>query len=599
MARSKSKPKTKTKQLDNDDDELQVKSKAKADDDLPETEIDDAEPAEVDDADAVDVDVDDPDAEPLHMKADADDEDAGDIDVDIDAGDADDGDADPSDDDQDSIDEGPTAPPAKITKTAICLILLNWIAAPAFLYVAFMDHSMRVQYGHRTLLNYLQIWGLPLEDEDKSTSLSMDTRPRLKLSAEQLDDAFSKRMKKSIKNFQPVDESVPLRVRPRDMTEALLTDVFEYQGVSDPVKTLDAEIRRLKDSLPGDIQKAAAEVLAAQNTDDEKRAVVFKTLLAIAWDVWQVKELEKTLTRTNGAALDTLVLESVQRRMYYDILAPLNAYRPGDISDAKKYKIEKMSDQTYSLEDVKGFLIERLDAALADEYKADTHIGPEFINEKQTVLDSQNKKDQLSSLTRGSVEKRQKIGFILFTLAHVSVPTLDTKLYPKGIERAQVVCGIYEFTSSSIRYVQALQILEERIVEAIKADRGGYALAGDKGSTDGFAREFELEIDRLVKLAENIDTAQKRLNDLRAQKGEFQKIFEQRTQQHKDALTKLQTARGETEDYAKKLRVLQEQLHTALLELSDAGERNFELEARIRTIELQYINAAKSKGGKR
>lgn len=613
MAKSRANPKTKskTKQLD-DEDELQVKSRVDDGDDAAQTELDDSEAVDADIEDAeeeavdvkarvadediddevdVDVDVDEADSE-VEAEADADDTDDGD-DADIDADQADDDDG-----DEESVDEGPTAPPAKITKLAIFLILMNWIAAPGFLVLAFMDHSVRVQYAHRSLLNYLQIWGLPLEDEDKAASLSMDTRPRLKLTAEQVKEVANKRIRKSYTDYAPVDELVPLRIRPRDMTDALLTDVFDYQGVEKPVPTLDAEIRRLKEVLPSDITAAAAEVLAAQNTDEEKRAVVVKSLFSIAWDVWQAKRLDDTLTKAKGADLDNLVTDSVQRRIYYDILAPLNVFRPGDIKDAKNYKIEKLSDQTYTLDQVKGFLLERLDAALADEYKADTHIGDAFISEKQTSKDPQSKQE-LSSLTRGSVEKRQKIGFLLFTLGHVSVPALDKKLYPKGIERAQVVSGLYEFTSSSVRYVQTLQVLETRIVEAIKADRGGYMLAGDKGSTAGFAAEYELEIDRLVKLVEHIDAAQKRLDDLRGQKDQFQKIYDQRAQQHKDALAKLLLARADTERYAKDLRKLQQQLHTALVELSDAGERNFRLLDEITAIEKALQKRPGKKGGQK
>ncbi|MSQ93314.1 MAG: hypothetical protein EXR98_02020 [Gemmataceae bacterium] len=569
MAKSKTKQKTKTKQLD-DEDELQVKSKADADaDDV------DAVDVETDDADAEDVDVDDADA----------------ADVDADAGD--------DDDDEPSVDEGPTAPPAKITKLVIALILLNWIAAPTFLFLAVIDNNVRMQYAHRTLLNYIQIWGLPLDDEQRSASLSMDTRPRTKLTSEQVKEVVNKRIRKSYSDYAAVDEPVPLRIRPSDMSEAVLADVFrESEGIPDPVPTLDAEIKRLKDSLPGEIEKAAAKVLEAQKSDDDKRAIIQKTLLSIAWGVKQVRDLDDMLAKTKGADLDRLVTESVQRRIYYDILAPLNVFRPGEIKDAKNYKIEKLSDQSYTLDQVKSFLIERLDHALADEYKAETHIGEDFISEKKTTQDVQTKKE-LSSLTRGSVEKRQKIGFILFTLGHVSVPTLDVKLYPKGVERAQVVSGLYEFTSSSLRYVQALQILEERIVSAIKADRAGYMLAADKGSTPGATAEIELEIDRLVKLVELIDSAQKRLDDLRDQKDKFQKIFEQRTQQHKDTIEKLRTARGDTEKYVKELRVLQEQLHKALVELSDAGERNFRLLDEITAIERAMQKKNAPKGGKK
>jgi hypothetical protein len=100
-------------------------------------------------------------------------------------------------------------------------------------------------------------------------------------------------------------------------------------------------------------------------------------------------------------------------------------------------------------------------------------------------------------------------------------------------------------------------------------------------------------------MAEHLDTAEKRKADLTLQRDHYQKIYEQRAQQHKKSLEKLLAARTKTNEYVKDLRVLQDQLHAALIDLSEAADRNFRLEAEIRAIELGYLKQASRKGGKK
>jgi chromosome segregation ATPase len=165
------------------------------------------------------------------------------------------------------------------------------------------------------------------------------------------------------------------------------------------------------------------------------------------------------------------------------------------------------------------------------------------------------------------------------------------------------VCGLYEFTNSSIHYVRALRVLEDRIISAVNADRQGYVTAAKEKQgltrTIGFIDEYEDEIDRLVKVREHIDGAQKRLADLKLQLDHYKKIYNQRAQQYEDVRKKLFAERQETENYAKKLRALQDQLHAALIDLSEAGDRNFRLFLEIRELELSYLNQKSNKGGKK
>src|SRR5262249_45735274 len=154
-------------------------------------------------------------------------------------------------------------------------------------------------------------------------------------------------------------------------------------------------------------------------------------LFTIAWDVWyrrgfsesdQLKKLDDRLKEIKGADLDSLLDDSIQRRIYYDILAPINVFRPGEIKDVKNYKIEKLSDlKAYPLDKVKEFMQDRLAASVADKFNPDVHLGEYWSKEKPSD----------EAMTRDSIEKRQQIAFIMFTLSQVTVPTLDKKpLYP-------------------------------------------------------------------------------------------------------------------------------------------------------------------------
>ena len=552
-----------------DDDELQVK----ADDDAEEAALDDDEPGVKSKTGTQ--------KKTRHV-------------VDDEAAALEDDDADTQanpDDDEDSIDAGPKPPRAKLTTTTIVLILLNWILAPTFLILAYMDNVVRTQYAYRAQLNYIQALGLPLRSEEDFASLSNNTRTRLRMTPDQLAEVVKARTKKTYKDFQPVEETldnpIAFRLRPSDMQNAhLKRDVF--QDVPDPVATQEEAIEKLQESLPAAIKKAADEVVEKQKNakdDDEKRAVIAKILLPIAWDVWQVEKLDKKLSSTKGKDLNEMLKDAAQRRMVYDILAPLNIYKPGDLSDFKNYTIEKLSSlDDYDMNQVKKFLTDRLSAAIADTYDPKVHLGKDYEGVK-----------------RDSVEKRHTIAFILFTISQISVPTLDRKLIPTGVQRAQVISGLHEFTDASIHYVRSVRDLEVRMVAAVIADRQGQvATVKDKldklkdklTTTPGFIAGYDEEIDRLVKLVEQVEIAEKRLGNAKIVHADQLKTYVKKVDQYRKALDELLEARKTTAKYAAELRVFQDQLHRALVELSNAAEVNFQLHDRIRDFELK-------KGGKK
>src|SRR4029077_13541067 len=104
---------------------------------------------------------------------------------------------------------------------------------------------------------------------------------------------------------------------------------------------------------------------------------------------------------------------------------------------------------------------------------------------------------------RERTESLPYVPFLLFTVGQVQVPITEAKLYDRGIERAQVICGIFEFTAASIEYGRSIYVLEDRIARSIRDDRDGMVVKltdGKLSNTSGFIHEHEKGIDRLVTL---------------------------------------------------------------------------------------------------
>ena len=220
--------------------------------------------------------------------------DADDVEADADADDANtDAGADDHGDDEDvedTADETPKRPKPKLTKTTIALILLNWIAAPAFITIAFMDHAVRVQYSYRATFNYTQMLGIPLKEETGLPSISNETRPVMRLTGRQLEEAFKKRPGTTgsmAKDFLPVEEPAPLRLTVDDMTDELLEDLYGSSvPKSERFATLEEAVEYLRQKLPGQIADAAKQVKDAfeKKKDAEKREFVQKSLFIMTWD---------------------------------------------------------------------------------------------------------------------------------------------------------------------------------------------------------------------------------------------------------------------------------------------------------------------------
>ena len=166
MAKSKSKPKSK-KVLDEEDKPVEQAAE-EADAEVADVDVDIN--ADVDAVADVDADADD---EPPQASS-------------IRSGDDDEG-------DQLSVDDAPKAPRPTLTWATWILIGLNLLAAPVVLFLLKEVHLTHEQYNYRTILNFVRVWGLPLKSEETPTSISTETRPTVRLNAEQLKLAFSSR----------------------------------------------------------------------------------------------------------------------------------------------------------------------------------------------------------------------------------------------------------------------------------------------------------------------------------------------------------------------------------------------------------------------
>jgi hypothetical protein len=479
----------------------------------------------------------------------------------------------PQEEPQDEPPEEPQEEPKprpKVSTFTIVLIFLNWIAAGAFLYLLFLDYKVRQDWSYAIVLNYLDIWGLPLTDEEPNSAYQV-ARPRLRLDAEQLKEAFATagRGGKGGGTFGAVDAPVPFTVTPGMMTEQVKNDHFK--GLNPAVNTLNDEVDRLKKLVPGEIKKAAQEAATKLGNDDAKRQAIAQILLPLSWDIHQVEKLNDQVAKATGAALDKLVNEAFERRMYADLLAPMNIFRPGDV---EKYTVEKAADvANLKLEDLHALLLQRFDGAIAAKYDPEIHYGKLWEG----------------AANRDSVEKRQQIGFLLFTLSQLRGPNGEP-LVAKGLERAQAVCGLHELAMAAQNYAHTLGVLEERVLKAIRQDREGIVATMKDGKitqSASFIDRQNAEVVRLKEVVTHIQHSDERIKDLKEQRARFETVLAERQKHLKTITDKLVDARKDTADTLQEVRKLQRDLYEAQKTLADAARRNFELEAEIRQSEAR------------
>jgi DNA repair exonuclease SbcCD ATPase subunit len=461
------------------------------------------------------------------------------------------------------------------------------LAVPPFVLLAFMDYAARQQWSYATMLNRVYAIGLPLEDDENAASAGTQTMPRVRIESDRLKDAYSKRPKPSgtpnvSEPFQPVDtieESIHSTIKPKQIDDAVQADLF--RGIGPGKKTLEAEVLRLKTLVPEKIEAAAEEYVKGLGTEEKKKAAAENLLLPLAWSTKNVEELKSKIDAAGGAKLDELVKEAALRRMLVDLLAPLNVFRP---AAPKDFQVEKVVDLNngefvYPLAKLNELLVNRFDEAIAPQHLA--------------MFQSGDPK-------RDDIEKRHAIGFLLFSVSRLKAPGAKTPLVDNSEERAQVVSGLYEFAQAAANYVRTQRVLYSRKLYAITTDRDGN-LVYDKTDpnkvltrTNSFMDEHATDIQRLKRLAAEIDVTNKRLKDLEDKRKRYQTQLEERTNLRDEVTARLVESRGETKKILDDIHRLEQDIFDAQKKLSNAAERNARLERQIEQSEQLLL-----KGGKK
>jgi hypothetical protein len=465
----------------------------------------------------------------------------------------------------------------------IVLLFLNLVAAPPFVILLVMNYSARQQWTYATFLNRVAAYGLPLAEEEAQPSAWYHARPRLRTDSDKIKASYQARRAPPVTDqFQPVDttdEPLTLRIRPSQIDDEVKRELFGKIG-GDPVSTIDEEVARLKRTVPQGIQDAAAKYGEGKNPD-QKLDAIKRILLPLAWSTKQVEVLNKRIeeARGNDAALSALLAEAVERRILTDLLAPVNIYRPGDIA---KFPVEKVADlDTYKIEELRDILLKRFDEAIGPQ-----HIGAVYAGES------------FDGKPRDDIEKRHAVAFLMVAIAQLKAPDAKEALFPRSLERAQVVNGLFEFAMAAGNYPRTIRVLEQHVIDAIVADREGYVVQRGKdvqSTESGFRDQLGADIERLRKVKAEIDFTQNRIKDLMKQRDRYMVQYNDRVMLLTDVTKKLLEAKTETAKLRADLQEKNEGMRQDLQYLATAAAQNARLQMDIVAAERELM----PKGGKR
>ncbi len=486
---------------------------------------------------------------------------------------------DDEDDDIDVDDENFDEPPKRrtgVTTLTLALCVLNILAAAGFFFLLAMDYSKRQAWSNAVFKHDLALMGLPLEEETGGPSASRATFPKMRVDDEQLKNAFNNPQrggKRVSEKFEAAVLNFDHPIQPQHLTSDFLNDWFK--GLGEPVKTLEDEIRRTKKVLPGEIAQAAEGVPAAAKTEADKRNKLATLILGMAYTIPQIDVLDKKLKELPKDQLDPTLKDASQRWLLFQILAPLEMRRPAERAvksgPPEKGLLESAADlagagKTFivPLDELYKLLEHRLNATLDAKYDGTVYFGKDWAGE-----------------TRDTIDKRQAIAYILFTLSQVKRPD-GAPLYSS--ERLQAVIGLHEYALAAQRLTGALLGIHERIVAALKVDRDGsiFQAKGKLEKNLGFVERYQQEIARIQALVETIKKRRARYVDLQEQLKSHEQIVKDRQEQVGEITKRLVGERVKTADLMKQLKELQQEVFKAKLDLVGAQRENLRLEDEIR-----------------
>jgi hypothetical protein len=184
-----------------------------------------------------------------------------------------------------------------------------------------------------------------------------------------------------------------------------------------------------------------------------------------------------------------LVVDAAKRKLLVDLLLRLEEFRPHN-PDAKDDKLLRAA----ALTPAKG----QTAPLTKDRYKVKTDelldMLTKRVNETLAAQDVHNNQ-------RHDIEKRQCVAFLLFNLGLFKGAD-NNPLYPPG--RAEVVCGIRDYTQAADTTALVLERLEKRVLDAIHRDRGEYLY-----SFDYRVHDPKLFAEKVTMLLEELETPKK------------------------------------------------------------------------------------------
>jgi hypothetical protein len=394
------------------------------------------------------------------------------------------------------------------------LAVLNVVAAVAFATLLVLAYGKRQQWSTEVFVTDVRLQGLPSEKEN-------------------------------------LDPTVPTgRFPSQFLDDAMLKTVFA--GAGEPVRTMEEEVQRLKNKLPGDIDAAVTEVIGKLGNDAaaKHKAIQF-LLLPLARTGPQITALEDKQLTAGGQDLDALVQEAVKRHLLNEVLDPLQQLSPADVA-------EDLTPRLAELDDKKQFAVplSKLDELLA------TRIG------------------QVAETKR-----RQNVSDLIFVLSHLIKPRPDgglaTELIDeRGPQRAQVVLGLIQYNVSTDAYARALDNITRRVVTAIETDRDGVS-----GLLPGFVEKYRDQVALMRRLADDVNDLKTRLDDLKAERKHVETDLAERKAHFDEVLKKIMDSRAETFKLAQHLRQMQQQLFLAQREMATVFDDNRQLLRQIRELE--------------
>ena len=461
----------------------------------------------------------------------------------------------------------------KVTALTMVLCFLNVIAAVGFLFLLMLVYSKRQAYMFAGIQAEAHLAGAGTNEDRQGDTGGVAALPTPKLSHERLTSEARARGASPAKAFTPVEDG--FRYRLYEAAPDLLKE--EMKDLGEPVATIEEEMNRLQRKWQGDIQdvvKKQAE-RAQKATDADKRQKIARLLYPLCRNPMQVEKLDAKIKKAQGVALDSMLADAMERRIIADILLPFEMFRS---SNTDEQALEKCADSgDVPIDKMRSLLNLRLDAAGRETHVGDVHFGKEWEGQK-----------------RWTIEKRQNAAFLLVAVAyarnHLSPLAKEESpfLYPNGLDRAQRISGLYNFTAGAKAFDDALRKWEERVIAAIALDRDGFLhkdlkTKEDKRSESFADKHLALQF-RIRQVQSQIREAEARIKDIDQQIDRAKTLVNLRTKDLAEIENRIKQEREISKTKVKELRQLQEQLFENQKILATAAEINARLEARIRAL---------------